>query len=332
MNFYVENQLVNNKTKIFYFKSFALINALAVLFIFVIIIFPTNSHAAQCEEISFSELSPTEANSFEIAADGIIPDDDVLKIWFKVGYEKEIARFYAPQKTEEGTNKLNFNTENLGGKFGIYYITVYAEYPASKGGLKALKTRGIEVVKEVTKTYIMGKSETDPEQMVKYFKDSGFEYPEYYEQNPRGVTLEEFARMYFEICETEGVRAEAAWVQMCLETGYLNFSNLVENEQFNFAGLGATGPGFPGFDFSEEYGNDYDGIRAGIIGHVQHLKCYASDEGVNILFEGEPYDPRWNDYLREASATLERLEGNWAVSAGYGMDLARSVEKLLNTE
>ena len=310
------------------------ISVLFIAFVFfsVLFIIPSLSRAAECEEIVLSELSPTDAKSFEITAKCAGLDADVMGIWFKVGYEKEIARFYSPEKSADGEYVLSFNTEDLGGEYGIYYITVYAQYPPSMYGLKALRTRGIEVVPEVTKTYIMGESETTPEQMVAYFKESGYEYPAYYEQNPRAITLEDFARLYYDISEAEGVRAEAAWVQMCLETGYLNFSNLVKKEQFNFAGLGATGPGFPGFDFADEYGDDYDGIRAGIIAHVQHLKCYASDEGVNMLFEGEPYDPRWADYLRETSTTLERLEGNWAVSVGYGMDLARGVEKLLNTK
>lgn len=325
ISFY-KNTVINAYT---YFKKsiFIFISLFIILFAF-----PLFSNAASCEEISFDELSPTESKSFSITASGIKAEDNIENIWFKVSLENKMARFYKPKKVENDTYTLNFDAKDFDNEYGIYYITVYAQYPAKDGGLTSLKRRGIEIVEEVTSTYIMGKSQTTPEQMVRYFKDSLLEYPQFYEQEPRGISLEEFAQMYYDICENEGVRAEAAWVQMCLETGYLNFGNLVVKEQFNFAGLGSTGAGSPGFDFAKEYGDDYDGIRAGIIAHVQHLKCYASDEGVNMLFEGEAYDPRWAEYLRELSPTLERLEGNWAVSAGYGMDLARGVEKLLNTK
>lgn len=314
------------------FKYIVLLLTAVSAFLAAFLAVPSKAVAAECEKIEFSELSPTDAKSFTITASGVKTDGQVKDIWFKISFEDKTVRLYKPKKVQNGTYTLDFNISDFDNSYGIYYITVCAQYPTDKGGMKELKRRGIEVVGKVTDTFIMGKSRTTPEQMVKYFENSGYKYPEFYEQTPRSVSLEDFAQMYYEICETEGVRAEAAWVQMCLETGYLNFSNLVKKEQFNFAGLGATGPGEPGFDFADFYGDDYDGIRAGIIGHVQHLKCYASDEEVNIFFEGQAYDPRWNEKLRGMSETLERLEGKWAVSAGYGMDLARGVERLLNTQ
>jgi len=63
----------------------------------------------------------------------------------------------------------------------------------------------------------------------------------------------------------------------------------------------------------------------------QHLKCYASQDDVEYCIYGEPVDPRWDEKLRGEAKTAERLEGKWAVSAGYGMDISRCVESLLNT-
>lgn len=39
------------------------------------------------------------------------------------------------------------------------------------------------------------------------------------------------------------MRAEVAFAKMCYETGYLQYGNDVEINQFNFAGVDATGNG-----------------------------------------------------------------------------------------
>lgn len=288
------------------------------------------AYAASCGGIEFAAESPTDKKEFKITATDVSLSEGE-DVWIKINCEDEKARLYKPEKTGDGAYSVYFDAADFDNKNGIYYASVYALDSSGAGAFRLLKKRGIEVVDEVPSTQIMGKSQTTPEQMARYFKESGYEYPSYYEEEPRGVSLEEFARMYYDICEKEGVRAEAAWSQMCNETKFLNFGNLVKIEQFNFAGLGALGPGEPGFNFAESYGDDACGIEAGITAHVQHLKCYASDEGVNILYEGKALDPRWNESLRNLSGTLERLEGKWAVSPGYGMDLSRGVAEILAT-
>jgi hypothetical protein len=138
------------------------------------------------------------------------------------------------------------------------------------------------------------------------------------------VTLEQFANQYATECLYEGIRPEVAWAQMCLETGFLKFGNLVSINQFNFAGLGATGVGNPGFNFAATYGDDAWGITTGIRAHIQHLKCYASTAPLNTSTckpDGSPYDPRWSNSLRGTATTVEALGGKWASGAEYGQKI-----------
>ncbi|MGL4483376.1 MAG: glucosaminidase domain-containing protein, partial [Anaerovoracaceae bacterium] len=182
---------------------------------------------------------------------------------------------------------------------------------------------------------IMGMSQVTVEKMVAYFEASGKPYPVFY--SSLGIDLKELAQIYYDISQKEGVRAEIAWVQMCYETGYLQFGGAVRLEQFNFGGLGATGNGAEGYDFSAEYGADANGIRFGVAGHVQHLKCYASIDEViytkstdkNSPDYNEPIDPRWSDALRGTAKTLEELSGKWAVGMDYGEVLSSQMFKII---
>ena len=68
----------------------------------------------------------------------------------------------------------------------------------------------------------------------------------------------------------EGVDPAVAFAQAMKETNFLRFGGDVKIEQFNFAGIGATGGGAAG----ESYAN----VRTGIRAQIQHLKAYASNE------------------------------------------------------
>ena len=117
---------------------------------------------------------------------------------------------------------------------------------------------------------IAGDSSVTVGQMVSYYKKSGKPYPAEALKAGGAATIEEFCQIYYEECETEGIKAEVAFVQSMIETGFLQFGGSVKIEQFNFAGLGATGNGVSG--------NSFENVRIGIRAHVQHLKCYANDE------------------------------------------------------
>nr|MCR4790855.1 glucosaminidase domain-containing protein [Treponemataceae bacterium] len=68
---------------------------------------------------------------------------------------------------------------------------------------------------------------------------------------------------YIMECDYEGINSDIAFVQMCLETGFLTFGNLVTVEMNNFCGLGAIDENNRGLSFASE--------QIGVKAHVQHL-------------------------------------------------------------
>ncbi len=137
-------------------------------------------------------------------------------------------------------------------------------------------------------------------------------------QNP-AIALEtglELAQLYVEEAAREGIVAEIAFVQMCLETGFLRFEGLVRPDMNNFCGLGAISPEKPG----EHFPNAQIGVRA----HIQHLKGYASTDPLTQ----EPVDPRFR-YIRRGSApTIHDLSGRWAQDPLYGHKLEDLLKRL----
>ncbi len=129
--------------------------------------------------------------------------------------------------------------------------------------------------------------------------------------------VERMAALYKEEAAVEWVNADVAFVQMCLETGFLDFGGLVTEEMNNFCGLGSIGPGQPGLAFPDE--------RTGVRAHVQHLKAYGSTEPL----AGELVDPRYK-YVnpKGKSPTIFGLGGTWAADLEYGDKLFGMLERL----
>jgi hypothetical protein len=126
----------------------------------------------------------------------------------------------------------------------------------------------------------------------------------------------ELAALYLEESAIEGINHDVAFVQMCLETGFLRYGGLVKPEMNNFCGLGSLNADNPG----EIFRSPQIGVRA----HIQHLKAYASNEGINL----ELVDPRYH-WVRYGSApTVEKLTGTWAVDREYGAKIRSILERL----
>lgn len=125
------------------------------------------------------------------------------------------------------------------------------------------------------------------------------------------------AGMYIEECSLEGVNSDVAFVQMCLETGFLGFGGLVTEDMNNFCGLGAVSPEQPGLSFPD--------ARTGIRAHVQHLKAYASTEPL----VGELVDPRFQLVQPRGKAPdVLGLAGTWAADPLYGQKMADMLASL----
>ena len=158
---------------------------------------------------------------------------------------------------------------------------------------------------------IMGPTTVTIGQMINYYQ-ANQAYPAFY-ANTDAPNIYVFCMMYMEECNAEGVRAEVAFAQAMKETGFLRYKGDVHIEQFNFAGLGATGGGNPG--------NSFPTVRMGIRAQVQHLKAYATSEPLNQ----EVVDPRYSLVNKGSAPYVEWLGKHenptgigWATAWGYG--------------
>ena len=135
-------------------------------------------------------------------------------------------------------------------------------------------------------------------------------YPISVYKSKGSASIDEFCKILYEEASFEGVCPEVLYAQVMKETGYLRFGNLVQANQCNFGGVGATGPGNPGYTFSS--------VREGLRVQAQHLKAYATTEPLN----NPCIDPRFNLVSRGCAPKTTDLNGRWAVPGkGYGEGL-----------
>lgn len=180
---------------------------------------------------------------------------------------------------------------------------------------------------------IMGTSQTTVAQMVRYYNanTSGYDtFKAKYNGKYDGClakggasTINQFAQIFYEEAMAEGVRAEVAFTQCMKETGFLKYGGDVLPNQYNFAGIGATGA---------VHGASFSNVRIGIRAQIQHLKAYASLDGlINPCV-----DPRFNLVKRGSAQYVEWLGTKenpngygWATSKNYGNDIVNMVNILL---
>jgi hypothetical protein len=156
---------------------------------------------------------------------------------------------------------------------------------------------------------IMGRGRIPDETLASFLiKENRGNFGSYY--------IYELARIYTEEAAAEGVNADAAFAQMCLETGFLGFGGLVTPDMNNFCGLGSTGPGNPGEVFPD--------ARTGVRAHIQHLKGYATEEPL----KGVLVDPRYRYVKLGSSPRIEGLAGTWAADTSYAEKIRNILERL----
>ena len=181
-------------------------------------------------------------------------------------------------------------------------------------------------------TPIMGTSDTTVTQMVNMFKRYNKNYDVFskYKGEYDGAlkkggapTIEDYCTIFYEEARIEGVRVDVAFSQAMVETGWLTFGGDVKPNQYNFAGLGATGNGAIGAEFKD--------VRTGIRAQIQHLKCYASTEPL----KQDRVDPRWGDWLRGKAIYVEYLSipnnpygTGWAADKDYAKKILNIVNAL----
>jgi hypothetical protein len=183
-----------------------------------------------------------------------------------------------------------------------------ASFPIDLPPIEQIPFAIAERTKPEIPEYIMGKGSIQPNDMAAFLLEA----------NPMAEKkfVENLAFTYREEAAVEGVNHDAAFAQMCLETGFLRFGGLVTAEQNNFCGLGATGVGYPGAVFP----NPRMGVRA----HIQHLKAYATSEP---LKQGL-VDPRFHYVRYGSSPKILGLSGTWAADLNYAEKIKNILERL----
>lgn len=181
---------------------------------------------------------------------------------------------------------------------------------------------------------IMGSTQTSVDQMVRYYNanTSGYDtFKSKYNGKYDGClakggasTINQFAQIVYEEAIAEGVKPEVVFTQCMKETAFLKYGGEVNPNQYNFAGIGATG---------SVHGATFENVRMGIRAQVQHLKAYGSlDKLIN-----QCVDPRFNLVSRGSAKYVEWLGkkenptgAGWATSKNYGHDIVNMINVLLN--
>lgn len=164
-----------------------------------------------------------------------------------------------------------------------------------------------------------------PENISRKIYDKGIKTPAQLSQfflshNP-SITKEyitDFAGLYVKEAGQEGINSDVAFVQMCLETGFLQFGNLVTADMHNYCGLGAIDKEHRG----EVFATEQDGIRA----HIQHLHAYGTKD---ITLKNALIDRRYK-YVnpRGKAPDIFALSSTWAADKEYGAKLDKLLFEL----
>lgn len=207
-------------------------------------------------------------------------------------------------------------------KGAVYYYKIRA---VKKVGRKSYYSAFSPKKSVCVKNKISGKSKATAEELAAYYREYA-KYPSYYAANGKDKsvnTIDKFCQIYVEECNAEGIRAEVAFCQTMLETGWLTFKGDVKISQFNFAGLGATGNNRKGSSFST--------VRKGVRAQIQHLKAYSSKAPLKKAC----VDPRFKYVKRGSAAYVEWLgiqenpkKRGWAAKSRYGYRIMELVRKI----
>jgi len=153
------------------------------------------------------------------------------------------------------------------------------------------------------------------------------------------IPLEQLAKLYVIYGRRFGIRADMAWAQMILETGYGQYGGDVAPEQNNLAGIGATGGGVPG--------NSFATAELGVIAHYVHLAWYVYPDHMSdpycVLVQQPadgpittPGDPRHfvqpdGKPHKGNVRTVYDLSGKWAPGATYGSRIQEIANRITVT-
>ena len=176
-------------------------------------------------------------------------------------------------------------------------------------------TANVASLLEATGPTILGESLVGAEDMAAFVRARGRPHPT--------VDVEELALAFVDEGGAEGVRADLAWVQSILETGWFSFANsMVYPGDHNYAGVGACDSCSRGFIF--------DTPQLGARAQMQLLKAYA-DPTTTAASLARPSVLRPPERLsvRGCCSTWMALAGVWATNREYGVKILTLYDELL---
>ena len=277
---------------------------------------PTTASGVQIT--NFNDLS----GSFTVEVSGVVSPSSVTSVVIPVWCDPNQSDivWYTAQPVGNNTWRADVSITNHQNHTGNYTVHAYAY--DSRGTCQLVANTGVAIS---AKMPITGAAQTSVQQMVNYFnRNAPGGYPEFYRTHGGAPDIQTFCQIYYEEATREGIRPEVAFAQCMKETGFLRFGGDVKIEQFNFAGIGATGNGNPG--------NSFPDVRTGVRAHIQHLKAYASTDPLTQ----ECVDPRFNYVTRGVAPYVEWLaiaanpyHVGWASDPNYGVSIVAMVQNLL---
>jgi hypothetical protein len=157
------------------------------------------------------------------------------------------------------------------------------------------------------KDRIMGHGNASELQLLMFLKS----------RNPAAIKdFSMIAQVYREEGEIEGVNYDLAFCQMCWETNFLRFGDLIKPSQNNFASIGEVGGGPEGATFPN--------VRTGVRAHIQQLKAYATTQPL----VQEVVSPRFRFITRGVAPLFGQLSGRWNADLNYGTKVLNLVTLL----
>lgn len=153
--------------------------------------------------------------------------------------------------------------------------------------------------------HVMGHGQTTVEQLLAFLDTNNSAVP---------AELADLPQLYWQECSIEGINWDLAFVQMCMETRFLHFSDSLPASQHNFAGLGGNNTDWASF------ATPLLGVRA----HVQQLKAYASIEDLQ-----QPIiSPRFFTVRRGVAPTIRQLASRWSTDSNYAPKLLATMRRM----
>ena len=156
--------------------------------------------------------------------------------------------------------------------------------------------------------------------MLNAYAQSGHSYPSGALSIGGAPTALDFFSILYDEAIAEGINPEVVFAQSMLETAWLSFGGDVKIQQFNFAGLAATGNG--------AQGNGFPNVRTGLRAQVQHLRVYADPHATVSSLAYPLVDQRFIYVVKGSAPIVEYLgiqenpqHRGWATGKNYGFHI-----------